>query len=389
MNIVGIFLNNEMRTGANRRYLELMESLAEKGHSVAVIMNGYLSYAPKHFKRIEIPIRYKRRGFPPASFLFRKAIKSNISFLGHELRSHGIDRVDWIHIHGDIHFPAALYLKREMGAKLFFAFRCNDITRAAILRKHGAYTRKEHVLSYILNVKDLFRERKIAKQSDLITFQNAVDRDIFLARVGPLAGKDKTVIIPGNIGLPRFTGETAQKNKSASVRNLVYVGAVSPGKGLKSLLEAMAILRGRGHEDLRLSVLGKIEGNEKAFDLVKELGIENMVSFEGYVSPFPFLERCDLMVYPTLYDAFPDTVLEALHVGCPVIASKVGGIPEMLESPELLFGVGNSAEIADRIEVCVVDANLYRRVRELCSKRYGKFIFDWAERFALAMNGHD
>jgi Glycosyltransferase len=388
MNIVGIFLNNEMRTGANRRYLELMESLAEKGNSVAVIMNTHLKYAPTHFRRIEIPVRYKRRRFPPASFLFRKAIADRIDFLMAELGKNGLEGIDWIHIHGDIHFPSALYLKRITVAKLFFAFRCNDITRAAILRKHGAYTASEHALSYILNIKDWFRERKIAKESDLITFQNSIDRDIFLARVGSLADIGKTVIIPGNIGLPRFTKETEQKNNSTSVVNLVYVGAVSLSKGLGSLLEAMAILHDHGHADLRLSVLGKIDGSEKAFTLVKKLQIGNMVSFEGYTLPFPFLERCDLMVYPTLYDAFPDTILEALHVGCPVIASRVGGIPEMLESSELLFEIGNAAEIAEKIEICISDPDHYRHIRNLCAKRYKEFTFDWAERFANSMNSH-
>ena len=388
MNIVGIFLNNEMRTGANRRYLELMESLAEKGHSVAVIMNTHLKYVPTHFRRVEIPVRYKRRGFPPASFLFRKAIKTRIDFLREELGKNGLGDIDWIHIHGDIHFPAALYLKRVTGAKLFFAFRCNDITRAAILRKHGAYTAKEYALSYIFNIKDWFRERKIAKKSDLITFQNSVDRDIFLARVGSLAKIGNTVIIPGNIGIPRFTKETEHKNNSTSVVSLVYVGAASLSKGLGTLLEAMAILRDHGHAELRLFVLGKIDGSEKTFALVKRLGIGDMVSFEGYTSPFPFLARCDLMVYSTLYDAFPDTVLEALHVGCPVIASRVGGLPEMLESSELLFEIGNAPEIAQKIEICVSDPNHYRYIRDLCARRYKEFTFDWAERFANSMNSH-
>jgi glycosyltransferase involved in cell wall biosynthesis len=386
LSILGIFLNNEMRTGANRRYLELMESLAEKGCRVAVIMNTRLAYEPRHFKRVDITVNYVRKGFPPTSFLFKNGIRAKFPLIASELSSLGMERVDWIHIHGDIHFPSALYLKRRLSAKLFFAFRCNDITRAQILRKYRAYTAKEYALSFAYNAKDRLREMSIARQSDLITFQNSLDRDIFLKRVRLAKRQVRTVIIPGNIGVPRFTAETKGVNRSEAVRSLVYVGSVSLSKGLQNLLEALAILKKRGFAELRLSVLGKISGDEKAFSLVKSLDIAEEVSFEGYVLPFPFLEKADLMVYPTLYDAFPDTILEALHTGCPVIASEIGGIPEILKYPDLLFPLGDSAEIADRIERCVKDTDFYGHLRGLCEERAAIFRFDWADRFLESMH---
>lgn len=385
MNIVGIFLNNEMRTGANRRYLELMEALAEKGHNVIVLMNSYLDFTPTRFARVSIPVRYRRRGFPPTSFIFKRAVAYNLPSIKAELKRLGIERVDWVHIHGDMHFSSALYLKKKTGARLFFAFRCNDITRAHILRKQRAYTVKERLLSYPLELKDRVRERTIARKADLITFQNAIDRDIFLKRAGISNPGIKTVIIPGNIGLPRFRKETENVNHSVAVTNLVYVGSVSLSKGLKHLLEALASLKRKGYGNLHLHVLGKISGDEKAFSLVKKLDVAEMVTFEGYASPFPFLERCDLMVYPTLYDAFPDTILEALHSGCPVLASKTGGVVELLRYPELLFDVGDVAEIAKRIERCVTDAGFYRSIRERCAERAAHFRFDWAGRFESAM----
>lgn len=385
MNIVGIFLNNEMRTGANRRYLELMEALAEKGHNVVVLMNSYLDFTPTKFSRVSIPVRYRRRGFPPTSFIFKRAIADNLPFIRSELERYGIAHVDWIHIHGDMHYSSALYLKKKTGARLFFAFRCNDITRAHILRKQKAYTVKEHILSYPLELKDRIRERKISRKADLITFQNAPDRDIFLMRACVSHSAPKTVIIPGNIGLPRFRNETENKNHSIAVTKLVYVGSTSLSKGLQHLLKALAALKEKGYRELRLHVLGKISADAKALVLVNKLDIAEMVSFEGYASPFPFLEKCDLMVYPTLYDAFPDTILEALHTGCPVLASKTGGVVELLQYPELLFDIGQVDEIVERIERCITDATFYRAIRDRCTERSSNFRFDWAERFESAM----
>jgi glycosyltransferase involved in cell wall biosynthesis len=91
------------------------------------------------------------------------------------------------------------------------------------------------------------------------------------------------------------------------------------------------------------------------------------------------------MVYPTLYDAFPDTILEALHTGCPVIASRAGGIPDLLKHDELLFEPGNIYEIADRIEKCIRDKEFYMQIRDFCRSRAEVFYFNWAERFENAM----
>jgi len=122
--------------------------------------------------------------------------------------------------------------------------------------------------------------------------------------------------------------------------------------------------------------------------LIQQLRLDKLISIEGYQDPFPYLAKNDLMVYPTLYDAFPDTALEALHTGCPVIASSVGGLPDMLRYPELLFDSGEAAAIAARIEHCVEDKRFYQHIRALCAERAAAFRFDWAERFENAMKGY-
>ena len=111
-----------------------------------------------------------------------------------------------------------------------------------------------------------------------------------------------------------------------------------------------------------------------------------LVHFQGRVSdPFPYYEAADLLVVPSLFDSYPDTVLEALHTGIPVIASRVGGMPDQLVYDELLFPPRNAAALADRIEEIARDDEKYMRLRALCSKRRDAFIFDWAEAWEQAM----
>jgi glycosyltransferase involved in cell wall biosynthesis len=382
MNILGVFLINEIRTGGDRRYIELLELLAERGHKVFVLINTYLDYTPKFVHPIHLPVKYVRHKFPPASFLFKKAVQKNISNIRQELENAGFSK-GLIHIHGDIYLKAAIFLKKALGLRFFYASRCNDVDRARILRKSGSLSVKEYIFSLAYEPVNLSREKQIARHAELITFQNAADKDIFVKRTA--YPNEKTVIIPGNIGLPRCKPEWENANHSESLRTIVYVGAISVSKGLPDLLSVLAELKRRGLGSLRCYALGRNTGNGSVEYLIEKLMLEEMVILEGFKSPFPYLTSCDLMIYPTLYDAYPDTVLEALHTGCPVLASAVGGIPELLAYPDLLFPAGDIDAAADRVERCIVEPAFYQHLRDLCAERAEAHRFDWAGRFEAAM----
>ena len=198
-----------------------------------------------------------------------------------------------------------------------------------------------------------------------------------MARVGRAAGR--TAIIGGNIGGPRFSPAYAGANRSESLRKLLFVGTLGERKGLRYLLEAMGILTRRGLTELELDVLGPGESLPEHQARCRALGIETRVRFHGRVAdPFPFYRDAALLVVPSLFDSYPDTVLEALHLGLPVIASRVGGIPDQLVHDELLVPIRDAAALADAIEGPARDPSRYARLRELCAGRRASFDFDWA-----------
>jgi glycosyltransferase involved in cell wall biosynthesis len=383
MNILGIFLVNQIRTGGDRRYLELMESLASRHNTVVVIMNSFLDYTPQYFKKIELKIKYTRHCFPPGSYLFKKNIKKNYKKIITHCLKLDIFVFDFIHIHGDMHLKSAIFLKRALCIPLFYACRNNDVERDKIIMKYSKLQIKKYVLLFLYNFVNRSRERQIAHYSELITFQSTMDMGDFQKRTK--CEKSKIIIIPGNIGPPRFTSEWEDKNNSIEVKKLLYVGSSAPNKGLLELLKVLGLLKAKEFNAIHCHILAKVENLALITKLVRELNIEDKVFFEGYKDPFPFLATCDLMVYPVLYDAFPDAVLEALHTGCPVIASAVGGLPDMLRYPELLFDPQNIQQIADKIEQCIIDNNFYSYIRQLCKKRAAVYHFDWAEQFEKAM----
>jgi 1,2-diacylglycerol 3-alpha-glucosyltransferase len=279
----------------------------------------------------------------------------------------------------------AMYTAKKLNIPLFYASRCNDIDRAVILRSHNGYSRKECIFSIIYQFVDRHREKLIAKYANLITFLNPLDKSCFVSRTHRNA--EDIYIIPNNIGPPRFTDETRLKNTSLHISNIVYVGSLSPSKGLWDLLAAASILKQEAL-NLHYFILGRKENEKMTMFLIEKLNLLDDVSIEGYQDPFPYFIKYDLLVYPTLYDAFGNVIIEALHCGCPVLASNSAGPSYILKYDELLFNVGKPDEIAKKIKKNITNKESYSHIRKLCSERAKIFYFDWAERFEKTMSAY-
>ena len=383
MTILAIFLINQIRTGGDRRYLELMELLAEKGNKVFVIMNKYLDYNPKYINKIQIPVKYVLHHFPPASYLFKKSIKKHLNEIINSIG--GISSIDFINIHGDIYLKSAILIKKRFKKPFFYAYRCNDIDRDRITRSSGELSISKYLFSLLYENINRYREKQIASYAEIITFQSTNERDAFCSRTN--SSLSKTIIIPGNIGLPRCTKEYENKNNSKSVKNILFTGGFSINKGVLFLPPVFSELKKRGFGFLKCTILGRGEPS-KFLETMKKYDVSDMFNLLGYSDPFPYLITNDLFLYPAIYDAYPDAILEALHVGCPVLSSSVGGMIDMLQYPELLFEPQNIKEISNKIEQCIVDPSFYMYMKELCAKRATFHHFDWAEQFEKAMSDY-
>ena len=96
-------------------------------------------------------------------------------------------------------------------------------------------------------------------------------------------------------------------------------------------------------------------------------------------NPLTVMKNCDLLAVPSLADSCPNTVMEALYLGIPVIGSRAGGIPEILLDEEALFPT-DWEQLAEKIEGCYQDRAFLDRLRETQAERKKELSFDWAER---------
>ena len=193
------------------------------------------------------------------------------------------------------------------------------------------------------------------------------------------------MVITGNIAPPRFRDEDRDRNRCASPERLIYVGGLGERKGVRYLVEAVRLLRERDI-DVSLTVVGGGSMIEEIAEFASGHRLEEAYRLVGRQGdPFGWIADAGLLVVPSLFDSYPDVVLEALHVGTPVIGSRVGGIPDILCHDLLLFPPGDASAIADRIASFVADADLYREAARLCRERRDEFRFDWAGEFERHM----
>jgi glycosyltransferase involved in cell wall biosynthesis len=158
-------------------------------------------------------------------------------------------------------------------------------------------------------------------------------------------------------GLP-FDRLPARRSRSNG-KTLVCVGRLSPEKGQAGLLEAFAKLRDR-HPELRLRLVGDGPDRDALEKHAQKLGLGDAVTFVGRLPEEQTLVEIvegDLLVLPSFMEGLPIVLMEAMALGVPVIASRVAGIPELVEegSTGLLFSPSNWDDLAARIDRLLSD----------------------------------
>ncbi len=145
-----------------------------------------------------------------------------------------------------------------------------------------------------------------------------------------------------------------------------------PRKGTEILLEAIAILKGRGIA-LKLRAVGPFETDEykqEIMDLVTTLEIGDQVQWLGFQTDVDRqLQEMDLFVLPSLYgEGLPMVVLEAMANAVPVVASRVEGIPEAVRDgiDGLIFEPCNPHDLADQLATLIGDHARWKQMSESC-----------------------
>lgn len=159
----------------------------------------------------------------------------------------------------------------------------------------------------------------------------AVSRPIAERLAGAGVPTERLHVVPNALRPPaRLAGRAearARLGLPAEGRVAGWVGRLGHEKGPDVALEAMADV-----PDARLSFVGEGALREALATRAAELGLEDRVTFHGVVDGMArWLAAFDVLVLSSRTEGTPITLLEAMHAGIPIVATRVGGVPDLLE----------------------------------------------------------
>lgn len=166
----------------------------------------------------------------------------------------------------------------------------------------------------------------------VIAVSKAIERELLRAQVEPR----KICLLHNGIVLERYKKTGGQGGLEAIVQRRVpspviaSIGRLSREKGHADLIEAVALVRKAGQK-VSLILAGDGPERQSLTHQIRNLGLDDAVYLPGYIQdPRRLLEEIDLMVLPSHTEGLPNAALEALLMEVPVLATSVGGTPEVI-----------------------------------------------------------
>ena len=179
-------------------------------------------------------------------------------------------------------------------------------------------------------------------------------------------------VVPNPVDITTFAPDDAPRNG-----RLLAVGLLYDAKGYEHLLEAVAVLRQRG-VDVALDIVGDGPRRDTYETLARTLGVAGRVQFHGTLAReeiAALMRTASLFVLASRYDNNPVALIEAMASGLPVVATAVGGVPELVDDGVgRLVPAGDSAALADGIADVLTSLDQFDRgaIARTTAQRYGR-----------------
>ncbi len=225
-------------------------------------------------------------------------------------------------------------------------------------------------------------EKRLAEKSAAIIAVSHSVKSELIARYG--IAPQKIHVIHNGVNTSGYYPSTTRQNF------ILYIGRQTAHKGLPYLLQGFAKFS-KTHDEHRLVIVGeRLEGgvDPSLRHFSRELGIAEKVRFTGRLPEHEariILGRARCLVLPSLAEAFGMTVLEAMASATPVIATNVGGIPEVLTHGRngLLVPAANANALASSMDRMADDPKLRRKLVEGGIRTSKEFSWDLAAQKTL------
>lgn len=176
---------------------------------------------------------------------------------------------------------------------------------------------------------------------------------------------EKIQITPQGIILDKFPYQKHMIHKNNKI-TLLSVGRLSPEKGHKTSIKAVTTLI-KEFPNIKYHIIGDGPERKKLQELIQNLELTDIVTLHGFKNHdelIPFYSAADIFVLPSIEETQGIVLQEAQASGLPIIASRVGGIPEVIieNKTGLLFDKNNHSQLSEKIKILINNSELYSKI---------------------------
>jgi glycosyltransferase involved in cell wall biosynthesis len=211
-------------------------------------------------------------------------------------------------------------------------------------------------------------------------FTVTVSHEFAKRLVGRSARRDRIFVVPNAVQHEIYHPDVKRSEEARQKLNLspdelvvVAIGRLSPEKGHRYLIDAVAKINSTAPQmNLQVLIAGEGPSGVQLKRQIDKLGLAHKIRMMGYCSDIkPLLSVADLFVLPSLSEGSPNALLESMAASVPIVATNVGGVPELVDDGEsaVLVPAANAEILGKSILELLQDGPRSRQLASVASDR--------------------